>query len=117
MAEIAVELAGFLPEGPYLSAQERYVTFLMFSLDPSKIEIPFRVATREALNNNQTEIDIHNHFLTVHNRRKLQAMVKNDLSGLESYYVFAQCERYMNPSNTHADAEQMNRVYQSSLCE
>ena len=117
IAELPAEIVELMPDGPYLSANERYLRFIIYSLAEQNIQEPFRVMTRGALNNNATETDIHNHFLTVHNRMKLQAMVKNDLSGLESYFVFAQCERYMNPTNAHADADQMNRVYQAALCE
>ena len=104
-------------EGPYLNARERYLRFIIYSLDPEHKEIPFRVMTREALSNNQCEVDIHDFFLTMRNRSKIQCMTKSDLSGLETYYVFAQCERYMSPSNAQADADQMNRLYAASLCE
>ena len=105
------------PEGPRLPPNERHSWFIIYSLEPDKKDEPFRPASKEALENNVTVVDIHHYFLTIMNRLKLQAMPKCDLSGLENYYVFAQCEAGMEHKNIQEDVDKLNNIYRASLCE
>ena len=105
------------PQGPRLPPNERLSWFIIYSLEGDKKDEPFRPASKEALENNVTHVDIHHYFLTIVNRMKLQAMTKCDLSGLENYYVFAQCEDGIDQKSIQEDVDKLNHIYRASLCE